>query len=237
MEKLQKLFGKSWTEELLPFLRSEEFEKIGNQIKQFQIKRLEITPAPKEIFRSFLECPFHKMHTLILANGPYIGKAEEDGGLIADGLAFSARRAKNTPTALHLLTEAMNEEIYNNDPEQSMLGWDNDLTYLANDGVLLLNTGLTATIGRASTEHISIWKPFISFVLKLINSKKDSMGVILMGDYAKSYHPLLDNPTYAVYECEHPNEAIMRNKRWDSDGCFKALNAYHKTFNNINIKW
>ncbi len=236
MEKLQKLFGKQWAEELSPFLRSVEFEKIGKAIKEIQIKKGKIVPELQNIFRPFLECPFHKMHTLILAGGPYVGMDVEDG-ILADGLALSARRAKNTPNVLKCVIDAIVDEVYNNEVEESMLGWDNDLTYLANDGVLLLNTGLTAVLSRASTEHIHIWKPFISFVVRLINLKKDSVGVILMGDYAQSYQYYLDNPTFAVYKCEHPNESMYRNKIWKSGGVFGALNAYHKHINNIHIKW
>lgn len=236
MDKLQKIFGKEWAEELSPFLRSDEFEKIGREIKILQSKRLQITPAPKDIFRAFLECPYHKMHTILLAGGPYVGKNERDD-LLADGLAFSARRSVITPNSLKVITEAIGDEVYNGEIQESMLGWDNDLSYLANDGILLLNTGLTTVIGESSTKYISLWQPFISFVLKLINYKKDSMGVILFGDYAKAYKGFLDNPTFAVYSCEHPNESMLKNKKWDSENSFKALDNFHKSINNIHIKW
>lgn len=236
MEKLQTIFGKEWAEQLQPFLRSPEFDTIGKELRKIQLQGRKLVPHGKHMFRPFSECPWNKMHTLILAGGPYTD-LDSNGHPIADGLAFSARTAAIAPRYLEQVLGRIVFEVFDNNPEETMIGWDNDLSYLANDGILLLNTSITGAQLRYSTEHVDIWKHFISYVVRLINNKKDSMGVILMGNYAKAYKHLLDNETFGVFQCEHPHEAFMQNKIWTSGGVFKLLHDFQKTKNNITIKW
>lgn len=235
MDKLEGIFGKGWAEQLSPFLRSKDFDDIGKIIQKSKVAK-QLTPEPRDMFRAFRECPWEKLHTVILAGGPYIS-AYPDTGLVADGLAFSARTSRNTPRTLKEIIEAIDEEVYEYKPEESFLGWDNDLSYLANQGILLLNTGITADIKKGSSSHIYAWKPFISYIIKLINHKKDKVGVILFGDYAQAYKDLFDNPSFAVFTAELPLEAIQKNKTWKSNNVFKDLTDFQKVVNQIKISW
>lgn len=234
MEKYERFFGKGWTETLIEFLDSPEFTAIGNYLKKEKANGKIISPALKDIFRAFKECTWSKVHTVILSTEPYVSKVD-DKNFTADGLAFSARLANNTPPELQKFHQAIDEELFDGDGYN--LGVSNDLTWLANQGVLLLNTSLTSVIGQPPGYHNGIWNRFIEVVLSEINEHKDAIAFILMGDYPKTFKRLLGNPTFAVYDCEHPIEARYRSSKWASNGVFKSVDSWHKAFNNIKINW
>lgn len=235
MERLEQFLGKGWTRQLEGFFNSPEFEKIGDFVKKEKAIR-SIAPDNKDIFRAFLECPWEKLHTVIMGDLPYTDRIM-GGGYIADGLAFSARKAVLTPRPLFKIFTAINSEVYKD--EGYHIGNDNDLQYLANQGVLLLNCSLTVSSGDRSSdgEHRRVWKPFIEYVLKTINDHKDSIGFLILGTYPGDLAPLLTNQTFAVYTFESPQEALQRGGRWDTHNSFGAITSWHKTFNNIKIVW
>lgn len=233
LKKWQRFFGTGWTRELENFLISPAFDRIGEQIKEQQSREILIAPKQSEIFRAFKECPFERIHTVVLALAPYpemIGKE-----FIADGLAFSARKSLETPMQLTKVFGAVDEEIYDNVGYH--LGTSNDLSSWANQGILLLNCALTCELGENITGHINMWKPFISHVIKILNNNRDRLAFVLMGEWAQSYKDLLDNNSFAIYECPHPIEAIWNKGKWESNNVFSAVTAFHKIFNNIDIKW
>lgn len=233
MNKYKEFFG-DWADLFSPFLSSEEFKNINIQLRRLVVKGVEVTPSFNEIFRAFKECPLERFHTLIMGMDAYYTK-NPDGSLVADGIAFSAKRSIKPPKSLEIIYSAIDEDIYQ--------GWgyhltegDNDLKRWANQGILLLNASLSTVVG-SSGAHMAIWYPFIKYVCKRINETKDSIGVILMGRNAQEFRPLLDNPTYRVLSCEHPVAASYRNGKWDYNHCFSQISEFQRKQNNINIIW
>lgn len=234
MEKFTKFFGDKWTEELKDFLESPQFEVIGTKLRAVKKTGLNLTPEEKNIFKAFLLCPWEKLHTVILSSHPYVTCRKEKEP-ISDGLAFSTSDDIVAPRLLTHFYTGIDKELYNF--EHPSLGALNNLSNLAKQGVLLLNCSLTAGQGRFDLFHYNIWKPFISFVLKRINQRKDAMGFILLGDPAKEFQDLLDNTSYGIFQAEHPQAAITENREWNSNNVFIQLTGYHKALNNITIKW
>ena len=234
MEKWQQFFGKGWADQLAPYLESEEFNKIGAKLRELNNTHKTVIPKNRDMFKAFYECPWERLHTVILATAPYVGK-DDNGVVLADGLAFSARNSVGIPKQLETIFDAIDSEVYNYGGFH--LGESNDLTNWANSGILLLNCTLTYELHNSLVCHIPIWNNFIRHIIQQINSYKDDVGFILMGNYARVHKSLITNPSFAVYECEHPSEAAYRNNKWNSNNVFKALTAYHKAINNVNLIW
>lgn len=195
----------------------------------------EMTPRFSETFRAFKECPWHKLHTVLLGQDPYSGKISK-GVYVADGLAFSSRNSTKCPKSLEHIYRAVDRDIYKG--TATHLTDTFDLTKWANQGILLLNTALSFPIGQKSAAHVNLWHPFITYVLKTINQRKDCIAFGLMGSYAKAYKNLLTNETFAIYDCEHPAAVEYRlGGRWDDEGIFRSIDAFQRTFNNIKINW
>lgn len=236
MSRLREMFEEGWYRELESHLQSTSFREIGYKLHKLAKTRVEITPKFSDTFRAFKECPWSKLHTVLLGQDPYPAKVD-DATYVADGLAFSSRYSKECPVSLNYLFESIDRDIYKG--QGYHLAKDFDLSRWANQGILLINTALSYPIGSKSGAHANLWHPFITTVLKAINDRKDGVAFGLFGNYAKAYKPLLTNQTCAVYTCEHPAATAYRGKgsKWEDKRIFKSIDAYHKTFNNIKIDW
>ena len=60
-----------------------------------------------------------------------------------------------------------------------------DLTYLAKQGVLLLNCALTVVKG-SSNNHAKLWKPVTDKIIKYISDHNDNIVFILWGNFART---------------------------------------------------
>ena len=120
--------------------------KLTNDGKRF-------TPPLKDIFKAFEECPYDKLKIIIVSQDPYPSFG------IADGIAFSCSKTNDIQPNLKFILEEINKTVYDN----QIISKDPDLKRWSNQGVLLLNTALTTTIGK-SGQHYNIWKPFIAYL-------------------------------------------------------------------------
>lgn len=234
MNKLKDHFEKGWWDQLQEFLESKDFKSLGKELISLS-KNVAITPKFEDTFRAFKHCPWNKLHTVILGMDPYPG-VNKDGSFVADGIAFSSKYSITCPKSANYILEAIDQDVY--DGTNYMIGTNWNFEKWAEQGVLLLNCALTFPIGGKAGAHIELWSTFIAHVLKKINKHKDNVGIILMGAYAKAFKPIFTNDTFMITSCEHPSRANYNpGKKWNHENVFKQLTAYHKTMNNIEIKW
>lgn len=231
MDKYVKFFGKEWANLLNEFLVSEEYKTICKAILKDETSGFRVTPEYKNIFRAFLECPYYSIHTVIIGTDVYDNRTK-NGNLVADGIAFSAKDSITCPKPLNFIYEAIDQNLFEGkyDPKHGF-----DLKPWANQGILLINCGLTTAVGHIG-RHITLWKPFIQFLIKKLCENKDSLGIILMGNYAKEHRKSFTNKTYGIFECENPLAAVYRKGKWEHNNVFSDLVEFHKK-NNIKIQW
>lgn len=235
MSRLREMFEEGWYKVLESHLESIAFRKIGFTLKELAAKRVLIAPKFVDTFRAFKECPWDKLHTVLLGQDSYPGIADEKN-FVADGLAFSSRYSTKCPKSLNNIFHAVDADIFNGAAEH--LGDTHDLSYWANQGILLINCALSLPIKERSGAHIELWRPFITYVLKTINERKDSIAFGLFGKHAQAYRPLLTNQTFGIYTCEHPAAVEHRGTgKWNHEEIFKRIDAFHKFKNNIHINW
>lgn len=178
-DKLKLQLG-DW-ECLYPFFESDEWVTIKSQLKpDFQT----ITPIIDVWFRPFKECKYKDIKVLWLTPGPYHTKDSYTGENTADGLAFSTDLRHTVPNSLFNIYKGY--EWDQHEGVNRKLKRSNDLTFLANQGVLLLNLSLT-TIYKKESYHLEIWKPFIQYVLKTIQNTKPNVIFCGFGEVAKEY--------------------------------------------------
>ena len=226
---------------LNPFLSSKEYAKIGIELVRQKKGGLDITPGFDNIFRAYLECPWHKVHTVILGQDVYFTK-NKDKTYVADGIAFSARECSEPPSILNSIFEAIDTSVYNGDYTTTAVYNHNrkeatwDLNRWARNGILLINCSYTTVVGTPGS-HMALWKPFTEFVLKLLNDRKDSLGIVLMGPEAQSYETVFTNLSHHTFECEHPATALYKQRKWNHRDVFADLTKFQKKTNNITIDW
>jgi uracil-DNA glycosylase len=149
-------------------------------------------PSPENIFRSLRLCQFSEVKVVIIGQDPYHGINQ------ADGLSFSVPEGIKTPPSLrNIFVERKND-----------LGVDSrssDLSDLAKQGVLLLNSVLTVAHKEAGSHSNWGWEMLTSDLIKAVNDKQNNVCFLLWGQYAKNFESLIDTSRHTVFTSSHPS--------------------------------
>lgn len=196
-------------------------------------------PNKSDVLNSFKYFKLKETKVVILGQDCYINSIIKNDIEIpqANGLAFSVNEEHKTPPSLKNIFKEMSETLDNF--EQPLNG---DLTYLAKQGVLLLNCALTVNKGK-SNSNANIWKPITDRVIKYISDNTDYTVFILWGNFAKSKKILIDENKHFIIEGKHPSPLSARyNKKGTNDSFFghnyfNKCNDYLLSVNKHKVKW
>ena len=109
-----------------------------------------------------------------------------------------------------------------------------DVSYLAQQGVLMLNAALTTEMNKAGS-HLTIWEPFIRYVFE--NAIAPSgVPVVFLGKEASKFKRYMAPFTWA-FELTHPASAAYKNTDWDSEGVFTKVNRILIDNKKCPINW
>lgn len=205
----QRLQNTSWYPLLRVWLYGNELDEIIRKLIQDREKGFRFTPPLNLLLRPFEECELSELKLVILAGVPY------DGIDLADGLIFSASKHKKMPDTLRAFFDiiSQSEAIRKNPPL--------DLTYLANQGVLLLPVSLTRRIspeyGTSKTyAHQPIWNDFMALLIDSLSRKFPQLLWVLMGPAAQAHADLL-NSQAKIFEFDYPgstSKKAVNNHQW-----------------------
>lgn len=222
-------FG-SWAEKIKPFFFSGGFDSIYEKLK-FEAKRgKKILPNSEVTFRAFEECPFEDLKCVICGISPY--HTMKDGQPIADGIALSCSLTKYPQPTLDQWFNACERELNNGLCLPCVK--NPDLKYLANQGVLMLNAGLTCEYLKPCS-HNSIWEPFMQYLFEKV---VDVAGVpiLLLGREAQKLEKYI-NPFTQIFKLSHPVSAAYNNTDWETGETFRQISTIIKYRNNFVINW
>lgn len=231
-EVAEKLF-ESWTDLVWPFVSSPEMDNILAELKKQKAEGVNILPEQPAIFRCFKETPLETLRFVVIGQDPY-----PQAG-VPNGLAFSTSANIPTPKSLELIYKAIEKDAGKSEQPRN-----NDLTYLCQQGGLLLNTSLTVIEGKPNS-HSEIWRPFTTFLVKRISECTRGIIWFAWGKDAQIVAKDVDIFAGGHFVCaeEHPVAALYRAKNakteaiWDAT-CFSKSNAIIRA-NKLGelIKW
>lgn len=221
-----KLEPSGWARVLRGFIYSKEFENIILALAKQSRDGKRFTPPMKNWFRAFEECPYSELKVVMLGQDPYPNIN------CADGIAFSLSQADEIQPSLKFMFDAINKTVYN-DVKACI---DKDLTRWANQGVLLLNTALTTSIGKIG-QHYLIWRPFIAYLLDILSWNNNGLIYIYMGKKAEEWIDCVNDNNYK-FIVSHPASASYNNMiYWDSKDVFVKTKDILKQNYNFDIEW
>ena len=157
-----------------------------SQIEAQLISEQQITPPPALVMRAFQE-PFESVKVLLVGQDPYPTKD------VACGLAFAVSDASKKPQSLKNLMKELATDL----PQVSNSG---QLDRWSSQGVMLLNSALTTTIG-APGAHAKIWIGFTKAVIGQLDSS--SLVCLSLGEHAKKLSALIVEGE--VIQATHPS--------------------------------
>jgi uracil-DNA glycosylase len=229
--KFINILSKSgWSSQLKSFFYSDDFKKIIDNLILLRKENIRFTPPLKSVFKTFEDCSFNNLKVVILGEDPY-NKINT-----ANGVAFCCEISNKIQPDLKYILGAVNRTVYNIDNVKDL---NLSLKHWSEQGVLLLNTALTCEINK-SVSHYEIWKDFITYIIDIINSRKDKIIFLLLGERSQEFEDLIDQEKHYIIKTSHPNSAVYANeKNWDCNDCFNKCNKIIEIEKGIKeiIKW
>ena len=183
----------------------------------------DIYPAENNIFRALNLTPFDDVKVVILGQDPYHGENE------ANGLAFSINDGVRITPSLRNIFKELKDDL-------GIIRNKTDLTEIAMQGVLFLNTILTVEKDRPLSHQNLGWEKVTDFIIKYISDNKEGVVFILWGNNARSKKALINHEKNLVIESNHPSP-LSASRGFFGSKPFSKTNAYLKEKNQSIIDW
>ncbi|HHT67031.1 MAG TPA: uracil-DNA glycosylase [Erysipelotrichaceae bacterium] len=215
----------SWNEFFIE-LQNEDFCIKLNKFLNEEYRNNICYPPRELMFNAFRLTPLDKVKVVIVGQDPY----HEPGQ--AMGLSFSVPQGIRVPPSLINIYKEIAEE-YN-----CKMNFDSgDLTYLAKQGVLLLNSILSVRAHQAMSHDIDEYKMFLARVLKVLDEQQNPMVFLLWGASARRLKVYLNNPKHLILESVHPSPLAANRGGWFGNNHFIKTNEFLKQNGLEEIEW
>ena len=152
------------------FFATQDIPHIRKWIAYTRSLGIAVYPSDTDVFRAFDLTPLEDVRVVILGQDPYFNGE-------ADGLAFSAGRAKRLPLSLQRIVAEVKDDGF-----EVASTWRGSLEAWARQGVLLLNTALTVQHGTPGV-YMQNWSRFTAACLRFVIENR-SPHFILWGSAA-----------------------------------------------------
>ena len=181
-----------WKDILSGEFNKEYFIKLTDFVRNEYLSGKKIYPDAKNIFNAFNLCPFESVKVVIIGQDPY----HEPGQ--AHGLCFSVLPPTPNPPSLQNIYKEIESDIGR--PSVT----NGDLTYWANQGVLLLNSTLTVQAHLAASHSNRGWEQFTDAVIRALNTR-ENIVYMLWGSFAQKKAAIVNTTKNLILKSAHPS--------------------------------
>lgn len=214
----------SWQNHLSAEFQKPYFIELMQQVDE-EYQNVTCFPPKDLIFNAFEKCQFDAIKVVIIGQDPYHGEGE------ANGLCFSVNDGVKIPPSLRNIFAEINLEF-----DTIFTPTSGNLERWANQGILLLNAGLTVRKDIANSHKHLNWNVFTDAVIKTISDEKENVVFLLWGSFAHKKGSQIDTEKHLVLECGHPSFAHS-HKKWFGNNHFKLTNDYLSFKDKSVISW
>lgn len=215
----------NWNE-LFEKIKLQEYAKTLKVFLDEEYKNKIIYPPRNEMFNAFKYCTVNDLKVVIIGQDPYHEPHQ------AMGLCFAVNHGVALPPSLKNIYKEIENEYHVDMSKQ-----DGDLTYLAKQGVLLLNSILSVEKGKPLSHNIKEYELFFKDILSFINTLNKPIVFLLWGGYAKSLSKYLTNPNFLILKANHPSPLSANRGGWFNNNHFLLCNEYLVKHNISPIIW
>jgi uracil-DNA glycosylase len=182
-----------WQKALHEELESTHFNTLILFLQKEKETGKTIYPNEENIFRAFQLTPFESIKVVILGQDPYHGLGQ------AHGLAFSVADGSKQPPSLKNIFKELQADLGISPPTSG------NLSFWAEQGVLLLNTILTVEADKAASHQKKGWEQFTDGVIKALSEKHTGLVFLLWGNHAKEKAKCIDTTKHHLLLAPHPS--------------------------------
>ena len=183
-----------WEEMLAAERAKPYFPALFDAVEAAYASQRRVFPPQQQLFEALRLTPPEKVRCVILGQDPY----HEPGQ--AHGLSFSVPDGTPLPPSLRNIYKELSADLGVEPPQSG------NLTRWAEQGVLLLNTGLTVYEGAAGSHRSFGWQHFTDAVIRAADTLPQSIVFILWGGDARKKTALLSQKeNRLIIESAHPS--------------------------------
>ena len=215
----------TWNE-FFKIVQQKDYSKTLNKFLDNEYDNYVCYPPRKLLFNAFRLTRLKDVKVVIIGQDPY----HEPGQ--AMGLSFSVPKGIKVPPSLINIYKEIQDEY---DTHLDMT--NGDLTYLAEQGVLMLNSILSVRAHQAMSHNIPEYQMFFNDVLQVLDKQNHPIVFMLWGSSARKLKAFLHNPSHLVLECIHPSPLAANHGGWFGNNHFRLANEYLKKNGASTIDW
>jgi uracil-DNA glycosylase len=202
--------------------KSDVWDKLDKKVVD-AYSRETCFPAPENVFRALRLCGLDQVRVVIIGQDPYHGVGR------ADGLAFSVPVGVKVPPSLRNILQERADDL-------QLPPRNSDLSDLAADGVLLLNSVMTVSAGRAASHKNLGWEEVTLELIRAINMRKENVCFVLWGAYAQKYKAEINESKHFVHVSPHPSP-LSSYRGFFGSKPFSKVNSSLELFSLMPINW
>ena len=216
-------FPDSWLEPLGKGFCEDFLAEMELKFMELNLKDLRIFPPIPLIFRALELVVFEETKVLILGQDPYHGLGQ------ANGLSFSVNKEITIPPSLKNIFLELRNDL--NIP----ISQHGDLTYWAQQKILLLNSVLTVEQGIPNSHQGIGWDKLTDQIIFQL-SKRGGMIFVLWGSFAQKKYNLIDKKHNKILTAPHPSPLSAYRGFF---GCkhFSKINKILRDDGSSEINW
>ncbi len=151
----------------------------------------DITPEREDLFKAFELVKKEEVKVVFIGQDPYPTKGD------AMGLSFSVKRDNNLPPSLKNIYKELESDL-------GIVRTNGDLSSIASQGVLFLNTILTTRVSKARSHNNLGWQKVTQKIIEEMSEQKNIIFVLL-GKDAQKYKDIINLTENIVIETSHPS--------------------------------
>jgi uracil-DNA glycosylase len=187
-----RIIGNDWDD----VLQSEFNAPYYQQLRAFldeEYRTRTVFPPARYLYNALRRTSYSATKVVILGQDPYHEKGQ------AMGLSFSVPKGVPAPPSLINIYKELVSDCGCRIPDHG------DLTYWADQGVLLLNTVLTVREGQAFSHAKHGWETLTDHIIGQLDKKDAPLVFLLWGRPAREKKKLLSNGKHLILESPHPS--------------------------------
>ena len=204
----------TWNEVFVQ-IKSKEYAIRLNKFLDEEYQNYKIYPPREKMFNAFKLTPLEEVKVVIFGQDPY----HEEGQ--AMGLSFSVPDNIKTPPSLINIYKEIEMEY-----GVQFKNRGGDLTYLAKQGVLLLNTILSVREAMPLSHNIQEYNLFMQDIISVLNDLNQPIVFLLWGGNAKGLAKYLTNKNHLILTATHPSPLGANHGGWFNCNHFRLTNEF-----------
>lgn len=204
---------KSWK----PFfdeVAKKDYSKSLHEFLNYEYSHQTIYPPRQLMFNAFELTEVENIKVVIIGQDPYHQPGQ------AMGLSFSVPSGVKLPPSLVNIFKEIESDL------GIKMRNDGDLTYLAKQGVLLINAYLSVREGQPLSHHREEYDLFMVDLMKYLDKLNQPIVFMMWGNFAQKFAKYVANPEHIILKSVHPSPLGANHGGWFGLKQFSRCNEY-----------